>query len=220
MRLYLKLTRNKEIIPFNYQPFLTGCIHKWIGENNDAHDGMSLYSFSWFQKAEAKNNKGINLTANSYLFISAYNETLIKKILKGIIVDPTICFGVSVSDVQIAEVPQFSNREVFQVASPVFIKRRFEDEEKHITYNEGRSSTYLSETLKKKLEAASLPSDNVSVSFDTTYDNAKTKIIHYKEIGNRVNMCPIVIEGTPEQIAFAWMVGVGNSTGIGFGALK
>ena len=28
------------------------------------------------------------------------------------------------------------------------------------------------------------------------------------------------LKGSPEQIAFAWDVGVGNSTGIGFGALK
>jgi CRISPR-associated endoribonuclease Cas6 len=155
-----------------------------------------MYSFSWFQNAEAKNTRGINLTANSYFFISAYDENLLKKIIKGIINGPSVCFGISVSDVQIVEEPKFSNREVFPVASPVFIKRRFDDKEKHIT------------------------SDDVRVSFDSTYAAPKTKIIRYKEVGNRVNMCPVIIEGTHEQIAFAWNVGVGNSTGIGFGALK
>jgi CRISPR/Cas system endoribonuclease Cas6 (RAMP superfamily) len=30
----------------------------------------------------------------------------------------------------------------------------------------------------------------------------------------------VIIKGTPEQLAFAWNVGLGNSTGIGFGALN
>ncbi|MGN9307593.1 CRISPR-associated endoribonuclease Cas6 [Enterococcus faecium] len=58
------------------------------------------------------------------------------------------------------------------------------------------------------------------MSFDRTYYAAKTKLVYYKNIGNKTSICPVIIEGTPEQIAFAWNVGVGNSTGIGFGALK
>jgi CRISPR/Cas system endoribonuclease Cas6 (RAMP superfamily) len=35
-----------------------------------------------------------------------------------------------------------------------------------------------------------------------------------------VNWCPIIIKGKPETKLFAWNVGLGNSTGIGFGAIK
>ncbi len=219
MRLYLKLTKNKEIIPFNYQSYLTGTIHKWLGVGNELHDGLSLYSFSWLQNVEAT-KRGINLTSNSYFFISAYNDSVIKALVRGIMQDPFVCFGAYVSDVQITEEPQFSNHVVFPVASPVFVKRRFDNEEKHISYNDSRCNAFLTETLQKKLKAANLQADNVNVSFDTSYPSAGTKIIRYKEISNRVNICPVIIEGTPEQIAFAWNVGVGNSTGIGFGALK
>jgi CRISPR-associated endoribonuclease Cas6 len=71
-----------------------------------------------------------------------------------------------------------------------------------------------------KLRKAGLSDEDANISFQKDYPGAKTKIIHYNNIGNRVNVCPVVIEGSPEQIAFAWNVGVGNSTGIGFGALK
>jgi len=220
MRLYLKLSKNREIVPFNYQPYLTGAIHKWIGSKNDIHDSLSLYSFSWLQNVNIKNNQGINLTGDSYFFISAYNELLIKKILKGILADPELCFDSRVHDVQVVENPQFSTSEKFFTASPVFIKRRFENKEKHITYNDPKSSEFLTETLQKKLVAAGLSAENINVAFDNIYHSAKTKVINYKEIGNRVNICPVIIKGAPEQIAFAWNVGVGNSTGIGFGALK
>jgi CRISPR-associated endoribonuclease Cas6 len=220
MRLYLKLSRNKEIIPFNYQPYLTGAIHKWIGSKNEIHDSLSLHSFSWLQNVNIKNNQGINLTEESYFFISAYNELLIKKILKGILADPELCFGSRIHDVQVADDAQFSTKERFFAASPVFIKRRFDNKEKHITYDDPKSSMFLTETLQKKLVTAGLSAENVNVAFDNSYHSAKTKVINYKEIGNRVNICPVIIKGAPEQIAFAWNVGVGNSTGIGFGALK
>lgn len=219
MRLYLKLTRNKSTIPFNYQPYLTGAIHKWLGRDNAEHDGLSLYSFSWLQNVAIK-KVGVDIMPESYFFISAYDEELVKRILRGIMQDSAVCYGSSVSDVQIAEAPSFQNVQTFFTASPVFIKRRIDNNEKHITHENPSSSLYLTETLKKKLQTANLSSEGVTIKFDGAYTNPRTKIIRYNEIGNRVSVCPVIVEGTPEQLAFAWNVGVGNSTGIGFGALK
>lgn len=219
MRIYLKLNKSKETIPFNYQSYVTGAIHKWIGKENEIHDKASLYSFSWFQNVDTSSN-GVRTKSGSYLFISAFDEILIKRIITGIREDATICFGSYAVEIQIVNDPEFSNREIFYTGSPIFIKRRFENNEKHISYNDPNAGTYLTETLQKKLKIANLSVDGVRVSFDKNYPSARTKIISYKTIGNKVNICPVIIEGTPEQIAFAWNVGVGNSTGIGFGALK
>src|ERR1700694_2344928 len=207
MRLYLTLTKNKETIPFNYQPYLTGAIHKWLGKDNREHDEMSLYSFSWLQNVTVKKS-GIDLTRDAYFFISAYDEVLIKRILKGIVQNPYLCYGSSVLDIQIASNPPFQTGQTFFTSSPVFIKRRIENNEKHITYDNSSSGSYLTETLKKKIRAANLSADCVSVKFDETYPNPRTKIIRYNEIGNRVSVCPVVIEGTQEQLEFAWNVGV------------
>lgn len=219
MRLYLKLTQSKELIPFNYQPFLTGAMHKWIGEENTLHDAISLYSFSWLQNVDTYKG-GVKTKEDSYFFISAYDEALIKNILKGIMADSSVCFGVNVSEVQIANEPNFSEQQYFYTASPVFIKRSVENQEKHYTYTDMESAKWLTETLQTKLKNAGLPDDGVSVSFDKDFYTPKTKIISYKDIKNRVSICPVIIKGTPAQIAFAWNVGIGNSTGIGFGALK
>src|SRR5258706_11892582 len=113
MRLYLKLTKNTKTIPYNYQSFLTGALHKWIGNNSSVHGEISLYSFSWLQNTKAI-GAGITLTKDSFFFISAFDESLIKQILKGILNDPSVCFGATVFDVQIAETPKFSNKEIFR----------------------------------------------------------------------------------------------------------
>lgn len=219
MRLYLKLSKNIEIIPFNYQHLLTGAIHKWIGKGNNEHGDISLYSFSWLQNVKT-NNKGISLTRDSYFFISAFDGALIKAILKGILDEPEVCCSSKVLDVQIMETPEFGTREHFLSASPIFIKRRFDNEERHIVFDDESSGKYLTETMRKKLSVAGLAREGLSIEFDKNYSNPQTKLIHYKNIKNRTNICPVIIKGTPEQIAFAWDVGVGNSTGIGFGSLK
>jgi CRISPR-associated endoribonuclease Cas6 len=219
MRLYLTLTKNGQTIPFNYQPYLTGAIHKWLGKRNAEHDALSLYSFSWLQNVSVKKS-GIVIKEDSYFFISSYDDEFAKRILKGIVQSPKVCFGSSVSDIEIIETPFFQREHTFFAASPVFIKRRIDNNEKHITYENPSSSLYLTETLEKKLQTANLSTEGVTVKFDDTFTNARTKIISYNEIGNRVTICPVIVKGSPEQIAFAWNVGVGNSTGIGFGALK
>lgn len=219
MRLYLKLTKNAVAIPFNYQHLLTGAIHKWIGKENKEHGDVSLYSFSWLQKVNA-NNKGIILTRDSYFFVSTCKDDLLKAILKGVLENPFVYCGSEVYDVQIMQTPEFGTREHFLLASPIFIKRRFDDKQKHIAFNDEDSGKYMTETMSKKMSVAGLSSEGLSVEFDRNYPNPRTKLIHYEKIGNKVNICPVIIEGTPEQIAFAWNVGIGNSTGIGFGALK
>jgi len=78
----------------------------------------------------------------------------------------------------------------------------------------------LTENFKVKLQSVNLPVDNLSIEFDRNYAFPQTKLVDYKGIKNKTTLAPIIIKGSPEQIAFAWTVGLGNSTGVGFGAIK
>lgn len=219
MRIHLSITPSEEKIPFNYQPMLTGALHKWLGQN-DIHSGLSLYSFSWL-KGGRPYKSGLQFTKGGRFFISAYDNELLKKIIQGIQNDPAINEKLAVREVLIQETPEFEKGEArFYCASPVLVKRRIHEKEEHFTYDNPQTNRYLTETLKNKLIKAGLESNNIIVEFDKSYHSPKTKVIYYNKIGNRVNICPVKIKGTPEQLAFAWNVGVGNSTGIGFGSLK
>jgi len=219
MRLYLKLSKNTEIIPYNYQHLLTGVIHKWIGKENEEHGKQSLYSFSWLQNTSSNKN-GIYLNRDAYFFVSAYNTELIKRITKGVLADPETFCGSKVIDVQIKIVPEFSSEEKFFLNSPILIRQRDGEKTKHITYQDGNFENLLTENLKGKLEAANLSKENVLVELDKEYAFPQTKLVNYRGIKNRTTLAPVIIKGTPEQIAFAWLVGLGNSTGIGFGSIK
>lgn len=220
MRIYITLTQNDQSIPFNYQQLTTGVIHRWLGKNNDYHGRYALFSFSWLQNVDIT-KKGINLNNDSYFFISSTDEKFIKQLVKSILADPTFINGSKVRDIQIINSREFTNKECFRLASPILLKRKLENGKiAHALYNDVDFDDLLTENFKRKLENAGLNSDHIQIRVDKTYVENHTKLVEYKGIFNKVNICPIIIEGTEEQIQFAWCVGLGHSTGIGFGALK
>jgi len=215
----LKLSSNQKIIPFNYQELLTGVIHKWIGEENEYHGKSGQFSFSWLQNTKANKN-GINLDRDAYFFISSSNDTLIKLIVKGILDDPEMFCGVNVTDVQIVEPPEFSNVQKFLMASPVLVKVKDDNTTRHVTIEDEDFEEKLTVSFKNKLEKAGISSKGLTIQLDPDSSFRTTKLVDYKGIKNRTSLAPIVICGNQEQIEYAWSAGIGNSTGIGFGALK
>ncbi len=141
--------------------------------------------------------------------------------IDGIQKDPTMFCGLSVSEIILQqEAPNFSNKDVFFVASPIFIKRKNDKQIEHIIYNDARANSYLKETLLTKMQIAGIEDHSFDIQFDNSYSKASTKLIDYNGIKNRANWCSVIIKGKPETKLFAWNVGIGNSTGIGFGAIK
>ena len=218
MRILINISANKSSVPFDYQKNLVGTFHKWLGKN-DLHDDVSLYSLSWLQGGERVED-GLEFKSGAEWAISVYDTELLKKLILNIQDDPEINFGMKVNGVTICEEPEFKNKHRFVLNSPIFIKRQEGERTKFYLYSDKESGELMTSTLKNKLKKAGIEQDGVKVYFDPNYHRPKTKKISFNGIDCRASMCPVIIEGTPEQLAFAWNVGVGNSTGIGFGALK
>jgi len=218
MRVLLIIQSSHEIIPFDHQQLLTGTIHKWLGCNEE-HGKVSLYSFSRLEDGKATKT-GLRFEKGTSFFFSSYNPDLIKKVISGIQTDPSMFHGLIVSEIIIKEDPDLSGRDLFYVASPIFIKRKVEERIDHIGFNDPRANTCMKETLQTKMTEAGITDDTFNIRFETAYPKAGTKMITYNGVQNKANWCPVIIEGKPETKLFAWNVGLGNSTGIGFGAIK
>lgn len=223
MRIYLKTTKNTVIVPFNYQQKIIGVIHKWLG-NNEIHDKISLYSFSWLLGGKMIRDKGFNFPEGASFFISFYENEYLKALIKTILVEPDMFCGLSVVDITIADEPTFTEEaQCFRLASPVFIKRLKEEggnDYKFYLYKDKESSALMTETLKHKMQEAGLsPDETLKVEFDLSYSGKQEKMVTIHNVKNKASMCPVIIHGRPESKLFAWTVGVGNSTGSSFGAL-
>lgn len=226
MRLHIQTTPNTELVPFNHLHKLVGTIHKWLG-HNDLHHQISLYSFSWLRNGRPNSeNTGLNFRNGATFFISFYKSEPIKQIIQSILMNnPELFCGMSVKSIDIEETPDLSERSVFCWASPIFIKRDLSNppngKYKHYTFQDNESEALLEETLRSKLKEAGLTDDEtLHIQFDKSDPRKFTKVVHYRNIGNKASCCRVIIEGKPETKQFIWDVGLGNSTGIGFGAIE
>lgn len=223
MRIYLKTTKNTAIVSFEYQQKMIGVIHKWLG-NNEMHDKISLYSFSWLMNGRMIQNKGYDFPEGATLFISFYENIYLNELIKSILIDPNMFCGMSVTEVTIADQPVFNEgAQRFRLASPILIKRAKEvggRESKFYLFKDDASNAFMTETLKHKMQEAGLPEDeSLRIEFDLSYLGKQEKMVQIHGIKNKASMCPVVIHGRPETKLFAWTVGVGNSTGSSFGSL-
>lgn len=221
MRIYLQLTPNTEPVPFNYQQSLVGAFHKWLGEN-ELHDDISLYSLSWLQGGRMRRDKkGYDFQYGAEFCISSPLEDLHQKSVSGIFKDQSIRWGMRVAEVTMKPTPDFGAEHRFLVQSPILIKRERSagKHQQYYFYDDLVADQYMTETLQKKLNRSNL-STEVSVAFDRSFPNPHTKKITFNQIDIKASVCPVIVKGDPEAVRFAWDVGVGNSTGIGFGALR
>jgi CRISPR-associated endoribonuclease Cas6 len=219
MRIYFKLSPNTETVPFNYQSSLVGAFHRWLGEN-ELHDDISLYSLSWLDGARKREN-GFEFPQGAGFFISSPLKDLHQRVVSGMFDGQHIRWGMEVREVTMQVTPDFGRHHRFLTQSPVFIQRRIAGEQhpKYFFPHDPQADDYLTETLQHKLRRFGLPTD-VSVAFDPNYRKVGFKKIRFHQLDLRAAFCPVIVTGSERAVQFAWEVGVGNSTGIGFGALR
>ena len=221
MRLNLKLTANREPVPFNHLHWLTGFLHDRIGENA-LHDGLSLYSFGWFQKGRGENGH-LTFPEGAAWRVSFHDAAAAKRLIDGIMQKPEVFCGMRIYEVKEQAVPVFSGCYRFEVDAPVIARRRREDGSRaYLLAEDEGADAVMTRILRRKLEKAGYAKKHwdATVQFDRTYQGAHTKLTEVKGIRHKGSVCPVVVQGTPEAVQFAWQVGVGELTGSGFGALR
>lgn len=220
MRIYIKLRSNGTIVPFTHQPQLVGAIHKWIGRDNKEHGRISFFSFSQI-KGGKKQDNGLKFTNPSF-YISVWDPELAETIIKGICQSPEVCYGLKVTDVQIISCPDMPHESLFCCDSPILIKSNSEERKypEFLKYDNPKCGVILKSQILKKMEYAGLePDPGLEIKLLPT-EKAKIKLIDYRGVKNIANDCTIYMKGKPETLRFIWDIGLGSSTGIGFGAIS
>lgn len=221
MRLRLQLSPNTEPVPFDHLHWLTGTLHKWLGEN-DLHDGTSLYSFGWLHGAVPQNGY-LGFPRGATWAISFHDPDAARALLKGLLRQPPVFAGMHVVEVHQCPEPDFGEQMRFYVDGPVMARTvRQNGEREYLLYDNPAADAALTRVLRTKLDQAgfSAPHQQATLRFDRTYPKARTKLATVKGIKHKASECPVFVAGTPEAVRFAWLVGVGDLTGCGFGALR
>lgn len=220
MRLQLHLTPNAEPVPFTYLYNLIGSIHKWLGPNT-VHDKMSLYSFGRLSGGEKIGNN-LYFPHGATWSVNFWNGDYAWALAKGIIRDDKMAFGMRVEQALEMPIPAFAEPVRFAVDGEVVVRtKRPDGSRKYLLWSDEEADELMTKLMQKKLQVAGFDETHqaISIRFDRDYAKARTRLMDVKGIKHRGSVCPIIVEGTPEAIRFAWLVGVGELTGSGFGAL-
>ena len=220
-RLQLQLSPNTAPVPFDHLPKLTGAVHKWLGEN-DVHDGLSLYSFGWLSGAKRVGN-GLQFPGGASWNVSFLSDDLADQLRSGIRRDPIALSGMRVYEIREQITPGFGPAARFYVDGAVLTRQRRDDGGRdHLTFRDPAADETLTRTLRTRLSAAGMDGAHLgtTVRFDRSFDKARTKLVTLKGTQYKTSECPVVVEGTPGAVQAAWLLGVGELTGMGLGALK
>ena len=226
MRIQLVLSPNIQPVPFSYLQDLRTALHNWLGPN-DIHDDLSLYSLGWLKGSE-KIGQSLHFPQGATWDLGFYDRDLGWALAKGIIKDKHLAYGMTVEKALEVPTPRFESPMRFAVDGAVLIRdNRADGSRECVLWNDIRSEVLLTEKLIQKMKKAGLAEKHqqVKVRFDRSYSKAREKVMTAKrleggkDIQHKGSVCPIIVEGTTEAIEFAWLVGVGELTGSGFGAL-
>lgn len=226
MRIQLVLSSNIQPVPFSYLQDLRSALHNWLGPN-DIHDDLSLYSLGWLKGGE-KVGRSLYFPQGATWNLGFYDSDLGWKLAEGIIKNKNLAYGMSVEKALEISHPGFESPMRFAVDGAVLVRdTRADGSRECVLWNDIRADVLLTQKLIQKMKKAGLDErhQQVKVRFDRSYTKAREKVMvakrvpNAKDIEHKANVCPVIIEGTPEAIHFAWLVGVGDLTGSGFGAL-
>ncbi|WP_022835065.1 CRISPR-associated endoribonuclease Cas6 [Salisaeta longa] len=229
MRLNLRLTGNTEPVPFNHLHRLTGFLHDRIGPNA-LHDAISLYSFGWLHDGQKVDGSAeypeghLTFPQGATWRVSFYDDAIAKRLMEGILRDPVVFAGMRIYEVKEQAAPHFGGCYRFKTDRGPVVARteRPGGGRDYLAWDNADADAVLTRLLRHKLDIAGLTGahQDVTVQFDRTYRHAHTKVAAVKGVQHKGSICPVVVRGTPAAVRFAWLVGVGDLTGSGFGALR
>lgn len=188
----LKFNIDGFVYDHDYYVKLLGFVHKIIGENN-IHDGISLYSYS-------------NVHNDSFTF-AALDENLYLRILDNFYKNMKMWDGCTLKSIDVLQI--FNEKQIFKCASPFFIKDKNNN---HLIFKQ--ANLRAEAILLKKANFAGINLNKFEIDFIFF---RKTKLIKIHDVNNKCFISSVKIKGDQKTIDFATKVGIGNSTGCGFG---
>ena len=222
MRIKLLLTPNLSIVPFDYQHYIIGVFHRWLGENN-IHDDTSLYSLGWLSRGKIIKDNGLIFPKGASWEVSFHNPEMATHFIGRINQNLQFAFGMRVYKIEVIPTPNFGSNYCFRFNSPILIRKNIENgKKKHLSFEDDEADELLTQTFRYKMQLAGMSGIHLEswMGFNRSYPNARTKVVAIKDIKLKANECPIIVMGTPEAVRFAWEVGAGQLTGSCFGQLK
>lgn len=219
MRVKITFNKNNNVaVPINNIDAQNSFLHKILGANNIYHDIFSEYSISSLQGGKLDKNTGnLIFTELPYIYVSSLNYFFLNNLLKSLgETNETLC-GMTIDDyfVDDFKVNRFFDKII--TISPILLKNK---DGRSITFKDNEWLNLLKINCIKKLEKLGIYDNTFDIEI-RNIDKAKTKKIQVSNDAFAISsMISLTVYGKPETRHALYCLGLGKSTGSGFGAIR
>jgi CRISPR-associated endoribonuclease Cas6 len=219
MRIKINLSKNEIDVPIQNQSYLNSWIHKCLGFNNKWHDAKSNYSISSLRGGKMNSDKQtLSFENGGYIVISSLDQELITSFLVGVMNNPEFSFGMKFVGVDYIKENMHEGWNHFATLSPFIVKEYNEGKYRFLTLKDENFQEKLKKYLIKKLSNYNLDLKGFDVKVGDNKSN-KVKRIMIRNVTNLANQCQISVFCNKKVAETLYHIGLGQSTGSGFGAI-
>jgi CRISPR-associated endoribonuclease Cas6 len=218
-------------LPYNNNYTIATVIYNALEDTHFAtelHDsrGFKYFTFSQVQIPQLKIQPDGLVTKDGkfQVQVSSVNEEFIKNLWYGLFSNPKIDFQGVQAEVEKAEImktPKFTENMKFKTLSPIYLRTERDGKTWDLGPGEPEFKERLNENLFKKYWSYYKNHDHLYLDFKPLKGTVKQKRIIIKkdniEIYHRSNQMKFELTGPEKLLEFAWQVGLGEKTSMGFG---
>jgi len=221
MRLKVLLSGTDKELPIEHQDIVNSFIHRVLGSDNKYHDAKSNYSISTLRGGKwITGTKKIAFNNGGYITISSLDETFINDIILGL---HTTKFhaDIKVVGLEFVNGKFYNGWNHFATLSPIIIKDYSSKKEYSFkTLDNSDFETVVKNHLINKISkmAPDLDLKDFQVKIPHNPKHKVTKMM-VKNVANIGSLCHISIHTNKKVAELIYNIGIGQSTGSGFGTI-
>lgn len=221
MILKIYFEENGMVIPFQHQDVLNGVFYKTLLKGNkEFHDNFSDYAVSSIQNCHRVDNGLMPYAGEKpYIQVATKNEHLIVELLTSLAVQidskAKLFFGRAITNYDIADFAVSPYEyDIIHTISPVLI---IENGQRYTFQNTDKWEEMMNEHCRQKLEHAGITDKTFRIVCDKS--KVKTKSILVSTAYNKCTNFVGKVYGKPKTRETLYNLGIGGSTGSGFGSV-
>tara|TARA_R100000908_G_scaffold46819_1_gene23000 strand:+ start:4313 stop:4999 length:687 start_codon:yes stop_codon:yes gene_type:complete len=217
MRLKIKLKKTNKELPINNQHIVAGYVHNLLGRDNEYHNSVSNYCISTVIGKLNKKTSSLMFSDNPCFYVTSEDAKFLNKIITQAFSNKHKFYdGFEFEDFEFVH-ELFNNKfNRFNTLTPVLLK---DDNDKEVTIKDkGYDKILVNNTIKKL--------SNYNPKLDLSKFDMEIKHINKKYIPLKNGKAPcnasvimVDVKANQEVAETLYNIGLGKSTGYGFGTL-
>jgi len=223
MRLKINFSKNLTSVRINNQSDVNYFIYtKCLGKNNKYHNAKNDYSISNLYGGKLNlDKKTLSFNNGGFIIISSKNEEFLNDIIKGLYNNDVLFNGMKFINIEFISENFYDGWNYFSTLSPFIIKKYIsKDKYDFYTFNDDNFNEIITERTKNKLLKINNKLNLSEFKIEILKHNKhKIKKILIKNVKNYANQCQINIFCKKEVAELIYNLGIGQSTGCGFGTI-